>query len=62
MNEWGPDGCREHVDDIIDKMLEEAKRRNWRTGSLPVVPRIVCRSMIELACRLAEREAASRED
>jgi len=27
MNEWGPDGCREHRDEIIDKLKQNARRR-----------------------------------
>jgi len=30
MNAWGSAGCREHLDEIVDHLLEEAKKRSWR--------------------------------
>lgn len=29
MNAWGPKGCREHLDEIVEWLAEEAKRRGW---------------------------------
>ena len=29
MNEWGPDGCREHLDEIVTWLKEEAGKRGW---------------------------------
>ena len=29
MNKWGPEGCREKLDVIIDWMIEEAGKRGW---------------------------------
>jgi len=35
MNAWGPAGCREHLDEIVGWLLEEAERRGWRSAKLP---------------------------
>ena len=35
MNAWGPQGCREHLDEIVGRLLDEAQRRGWRTAKLP---------------------------
>ena len=35
MNAWGPQGCREHLDEIVGWLLDEAQRRGWRTAKLP---------------------------
>jgi hypothetical protein len=29
MNAWGPAGCREHLDEIVDWLVEEAAKRSW---------------------------------
>lgn len=29
MNEWGLDGCREHLDTIVEWLTDEAARRGW---------------------------------
>ncbi len=29
MNAWGPPGCREHLDEIVEWLAEEAKNRGW---------------------------------
>ena len=29
MNAWGPQGCREHLDEIVVWLLDEANRRGW---------------------------------
>lgn len=60
MNRWGPDGCREHIDEIIDSMLAEARKRKWKLHGRPwlsVAARVG--SMIPLATRVI-RERAGR--
>jgi len=37
MNAWGPTGCREHLDEIVGWLVDEAQRRGWRIAKLPVV-------------------------
>lgn len=37
MNVWGPAGCREHLDEIVRKMLGEAERRKWKLGDKPLL-------------------------
>lgn len=34
MNEWGPVGCREHLDEITGWLLAEAVTRGWRLAKL----------------------------
>ncbi len=29
MNAWGPAGCREHLEEIVGWMVEEANKRGW---------------------------------
>ncbi|MCE5268908.1 MAG: hypothetical protein LLG00_13600 [Planctomycetaceae bacterium] len=29
MNQWGPSGCREHIDEIVGWLLDEASKRGW---------------------------------
>jgi hypothetical protein len=29
MNAWGPSGCREHLDEIVGWLEEEAGKRGW---------------------------------
>lgn len=50
MNEWGPKGCREHMDKILDHMAKEAKRRN-----LPFL-RSGAKILVRLAIRQSERK------
>ena len=49
MNTWGPTGCREHIDDIVSWLLDEAHRRGWRTAKLPgarwTIKRLVLRAI-----------------
>ena len=56
MNAWGPSGCREHLDEIVNKMLAEAKNRpKWKLlASLPGA-KIVMKRMVLSAIREAER-------
>ena len=42
MNIWGPQGCREHIDEIVRKMLGEAKRRKWKIGDRPLLSAVAC--------------------
>lgn len=50
MNQWGPDGCRENMDAILDHMAKEAKKRK-----LPFI-RVGARRLVLLAIRRAERK------
>ncbi len=29
MNAWGPAGCREHLDEIVGWLVDEAAKRGW---------------------------------
>lgn len=55
MNAWGPSGCREHIDEIINKILTEAKNRpKWKLlASLPGA-KLVMKRMALSAIREAE--------
>ena len=64
MNAWGPDGCREHLDEIVDKMTEAAKSRGWKKrllASVPFVSRAGMKAMVLMAIRLAEKEATTEQ-
>lgn len=61
MNAWGPDGCREHLDEIVGHMLSEAKKRGWKLAGLPGAA-TVARLAVRRACRLAEKEKARHAD
>ena len=50
MNAWGPDGCREHMDEIVDKMIHEGKKRKLLASSLPGA-RLVAKRVVSLAIR-----------
>lgn len=55
MNAWGPSGCRAHLDEIVAKMLTEAKNRpKWKLlASLPGA-KLVMKRMVLSAIREAE--------
>jgi len=53
MNEWGPAGCREHLDEIIDWLKAEAERRNKEA--------LFVRWGVRLVILLAIRRAEKRE-
>jgi hypothetical protein len=64
MNTWGPDGCREHIDEIIDVMMGEAEKRGMlksRIFGLKRAKRIgakpVAGWMVKRAIRRAEKIA-----
>ena len=57
MNAWGPDGCREHVDEIVDKMMLEGKSRKMLAAKLPGA-RMVSKRVVLMAIRRSERAAA----
>ena len=38
MNDWGPQGCREHLDEIVAVMRAEARRRGWWLRLAPRLP------------------------
>ena len=35
MNSWGPQGCREHIDEIVSWLQEEAIQRGWKSVQWP---------------------------
>jgi hypothetical protein len=40
MNYWGPQGCREKLDKIVDALVAEARRRDWKLDGHPVLSAI----------------------
>ncbi len=36
MNTWGPASCREHLDEIVEWLEEEAKNRGWWKYAVPI--------------------------
>ena len=59
MNAWGPAGCREHLNEIVAHMLEEAKKRGWKLAGLPGAA-TVAGLAVRRACRMAEKAEAAR--
>ena len=72
MNAWGVVGCREHLDEIIDHMLSQAKERGWwamcrkmtrraifeGVKGATITPRAYVTRMVNKAILMAEEEAA----
>jgi hypothetical protein len=63
MNAWGPQGCREHLDEIVEWMKEQAKQRDWWkiAVAVPVLPRMFIRQMILGAIEDAESSATAAQ-
>lgn len=55
MNKWGPAVCREHLDTIIDWMIEEASKRGWWRYTVAVPrSRLFIKRMVLGAIKKAE--------
>ena len=54
MDAWGPDGCREHMEEILDGLKQEADAR--KMGHLFVRPAV--KLMVSRAIRAAEKQIA----
>ena len=60
MNRWGADGCREHINEILDHMMGQRGRlRRWQRWILTVpggktVARQMAREMVEVAINRVE--------
>jgi hypothetical protein len=59
MNAWGPAGCREHLDEIVGWLIDEAVKRGWRAANWPGA-RFVCRRLVMSAIREAEKSPTSQ--
>ena len=56
MNAWGPAGCRDHLDEIVAKMLTEAKTRpKWKLLAALPGAKLIMKRMVLSAIREAER-------
>ena len=42
MNAWGPAGCREHLTEIVDTLMAEATRRDWKLEGRPLLSKAAC--------------------
>ena len=77
MNAWGPATCREHIEEIIDRLEKKANERGWkvRVPGVGGIARIVqklpagesalrwaCKQMVLVACRRAERGAEKEQE
>ena len=56
MNDWGPAGCREHLDEIVDHLVDVATKRNWTLNTVGArdgepVPRTLRLRLARLAAR-----------
>ena len=57
MNAWGPTGCREHLDEIVGWLAEEAKKRGWWRYAVAVPgSRIFIKQMVLGAIQRTEEE------
>ena len=55
MNAWGPAGCREHLDEIVDWLLDEAANRGWWKCAVAIPgSRLFIRHMVLAAIKKAE--------
>jgi len=52
MNKWGVEGCRENLERIVEHLLKEASRRNWRLEG---------RRLLSLAARIGTRTPWGRK-
>ena len=43
MNAWGASGCRKHREKIVDRMIEQAKKRNWKRENKSLVVNVAAR-------------------
>ncbi len=57
MDRWGPDGCREHLDEIVDWLLKEAEERGWKSTRW-LGSRLAVKTLVRWAIRQAERKEA----
>lgn len=58
MNAWGAAGCREHIDEIVAWLVEEATKRGWWSLAVAVPgSRFFIKRMVLSAIKKAEREA-----
>ena len=53
MNDWGPEGCRENIDTIVDWLMEEAQARGLPHGRFT---RVIAKSLVDTAIRRYERK------
>lgn len=53
MNDWGAAGCRQHIDTIVEWLLEEAQARGLPHGRFTAT---VARSLVKTAIRKYERK------
>jgi len=59
MDHWGPAGCREHLDEIVDGLMTEASRRGWTLTDIPGFregSRFAARRLVLRAIRRAEKQ------
>ncbi len=54
MNAWGPEGCRERLDEIVGWMEGEAKKRGWKYAVAVPFSRYFIKRMVLGAIKKAE--------
>jgi hypothetical protein len=60
MNAWGPSTCIEHIDEIVDWLIAEAKKRNWWHLAVAMPgSRFFIKRMVLWAIHKAEPESIS---
>ena len=60
MNAWGPAGCREHINEIADWLIEEANKRGWwKLTTIIPCSRIAVKQLLILPA-IAKAEATEK--
>jgi hypothetical protein len=58
MDAWGPDGCREHLNEIVGWLLEEAELRGLPHGTLP---QLAAQLLVLRAIRRSEKQSPTKD-
>jgi hypothetical protein len=55
MNSWGPQGCREHIDEIVGWLQAEAIERGWKSAKWPGA-QFAIKRLVLTAIKKAEKD------
>lgn len=60
MNAWGPAGCTEHLEEIVNWLMDEAAKRGWwKLAAMLPGSRMVVRKMVSAAIDASEQATAA---
>jgi len=60
MDEWGVDGCKRHIDEIVDWLASAAKKSGWVMSVLATTP--FSRELVRLKIRELVEEAIGQAE